>query len=71
MNGFISDNFFLFFQRKLLIRSLLNPGAIIWKTLGVNKLFFIYENYLRIEISLKTFLAEYVFLNTLEICLTA
>jgi hypothetical protein len=35
------------------------PGAITSISLGVNKLFFIYENYLRIEISLSTFLEEY------------
>ena len=37
------------------------PGAITSISLGVNKLFFIYENYLKIEISLKTFLEEYSF----------
>jgi hypothetical protein len=35
------------------------PGAIISKSYGVNILFFIYENCLKIEISLKTFLDVY------------
>ena len=47
------------------------PGAITSISFGVNKLFFIRESYLRMEISQRTFLAEYEFLKTSVICLTA
>lgn len=35
------------------------PGAIISNSYGVKRLFFIYENCLKIEISLRTFLDVY------------
>ncbi len=58
-------------RRKLLIYSFVNPGAITCSIFGVYKLFVILESYLRIDISLRTFLAEYELLKAFGICLIA
>ena len=49
----------------------MKPGAITYSIFGVYKLFFIIESYLRIDISLRTFLAEYEFWKAFGICLIA